>query len=60
MKHSGVSSRAKEDQRFGDLFLLSRQGLIASRLSLVLMPFRPVNCSRFSEEQRTSTITIQQ
>lgn len=43
IKHSRDSSRVKYAQRFGDIFRLHHQGMIASRLSWALMPFRLVN-----------------
>jgi len=39
-KNSGDSSRVKEAQRFGDNFRLHHKGMIVSRLSWALMPFR--------------------
>jgi len=47
-------------QRFGDIFRLHHQGMIASRLSWALMPFRLVIFfSDIAQEYRASTITIE-
>jgi hypothetical protein len=59
IKHSGDSSVAKEAQRFGDIFRLHHQGMIASRLSWALMPIRIANFFVVAYESRAFTITIQ-